>query len=101
MNLQLPAYGSCEHMFPGLGYIKIKMVYDKKRSGKKKQKQTNRLWRSEKENIRNRHIREKPYLNNNSTKISFNSVKLQKKSGGPADHVPMVNVFQIHKLCNH
>ena len=46
--------------------------------------------------------KEKPYLNNNSIKISFNSVKLQKKKGGgPADHVPMVNVFQIHKLCNH
>ena len=42
MNLQLPAYGSCEHMFPGLGYVKIKMVYDKKRCGKKKTKQTNK-----------------------------------------------------------
>lgn len=80
MNLQLPAYGSCEHIYPGLEYVKIKMVYDKKRSGKKKTKQTKtRLWRSEKENIRNRHIRLKPYLNNNSTKISFNSVKREKK----------------------
>lgn len=43
MNLQLPAYGSYEHMFPGLGYIKIKMVYDKKKEVvRKNQKQTNK-----------------------------------------------------------
>jgi hypothetical protein len=91
----ISTYGYCEHMCPGLGHVRIRMVYDgnevvRGRGG-------GRLWRSQKGKIRNKKHEGNSISYVQSTKVSPNSVKLQGKWWA----VSMANLFQIHRSCNH